>query len=94
MFMIFVFLLGWKRVVAVGVVDCANDENNPLCREYEVMRYPTLRFFPQRAAASELGQTLTKEKTIDEMRHGVVDFVEKEQIEGRGAEWPNLTPYR
>jgi thiol oxidase len=36
----------WKSFVQVAAIDCATDENNDVCREYEVMRYPTFRYFP------------------------------------------------
>ncbi|XP_071444814.1 sulfhydryl oxidase 2-like [Hetaerina americana] len=82
----------WEGVISVGVVDCADDNNNPLCREYEIMRYPTLRMFSA-FHSGKLGIELQKD-SIDEMRHGVLGFLEKEQMEGRGSPWPNLNPYR
>ncbi|KAG8229632.1 hypothetical protein J437_LFUL002357 [Ladona fulva] len=82
----------WEGIVSVGVVDCADDNNNPLCREYEVMRYPTIRMFSAKHSG-KLGIELQKD-TIDNMRHALLDFLEKEQMEGRGSSWPNLNPYR
>ncbi|XP_046395671.1 sulfhydryl oxidase 2-like [Ischnura elegans] len=82
----------WEGVISVGVVDCADDNNNPLCREYEIMRYPTLRMFSA-FHSGKLGIELQKD-SIDTMRHGVLGFLEKEQMEGRGSSWPNLNPYR
>uniref|UniRef100_U5EST8 Sulfhydryl oxidase n=1 Tax=Corethrella appendiculata TaxID=1370023 RepID=U5EST8_9DIPT len=38
-------LNGWKRILIVTAIDCAKDENNAICREFEVMAYPTIRYF-------------------------------------------------
>lgn len=29
----------------MGAIDCASDENNGICRDFEIMRYPTMRYF-------------------------------------------------
>lgn len=36
----------WGTFVQVCALDCATDENNDVCRQYEIMRYPTIRYFP------------------------------------------------
>lgn len=36
----------WQSLVKVYAFDCSSDENNDLCREFEVMAYPTIRYFP------------------------------------------------
>lgn len=38
-------LYSWREILPIGAIDCAADENNGICREYEVMAYPTLRYF-------------------------------------------------
>lgn len=35
----------WRDVIQVAAIDCANDANNDICRDMEVMKYPTLRYF-------------------------------------------------
>lgn len=37
---------GWRDIVRVSAIDCAADANNDICRDMEIMRYPTLRYFP------------------------------------------------
>lgn len=39
-------LYAWRSVLKVAAIDCAADENSDLCRYFEVMAYPSLRFFP------------------------------------------------
>lgn len=37
---------GWRDTLRVSAIDCADDANNDICRDMEIMRYPTLRYFP------------------------------------------------
>lgn len=37
---------GWRDILRVSAIDCADDANNDICRDMEIMRYPTLRYFP------------------------------------------------
>lgn len=39
-------IYGWRDIVHVSAIDCADDGNNDVCRDMEIMRYPTLKFFP------------------------------------------------
>lgn len=36
----------WKNIAEVSALDCSVDENNDVCRKYEIMKYPTIRYFP------------------------------------------------
>lgn len=67
----FVFVTDWRDVIRVGAVDCANDANNQLCRDLEVMYYPMIKLFPPNSVETALGETYDK-GTVDEMRKAVV----------------------
>ncbi|XP_043264666.1 sulfhydryl oxidase 1 isoform X1 [Colletes gigas] len=84
----------WRDIVVVAAIDCANDDNNPICREYEIMNYPMLKYFSVNAHPSSLGLLMEKSETVTELRNNLIDLLEKEQQEGRGTSWPNITPYR
>ena len=45
----------WRNVMAVGAIDCAQDINMPTCREYEVMGYPTIKFFSPHTLQGDMG---------------------------------------
>ncbi|KAH8290404.1 hypothetical protein KR054_002687 [Drosophila jambulina] len=53
-------LLPWSEVLIVAAIDCAAEENNGVCRTYEVMGYPTLRYLGPGFQPSEghYGQSL------------------------------------
>lgn len=39
-------LIAWRRVLSIYVVDCAQERNVRICRDYEVRQTPMLRIFP------------------------------------------------
>ena len=41
--------------MAVGAIDCAQEVNMPTCREYEVMGYPTIKFFSPNTPQGDMG---------------------------------------
>ena len=45
----------WRNVMAVGAIDCAQEINMPTCREYEVMGYPTIKFFSPHTVQGDMG---------------------------------------
>jgi len=50
------FFLDWKSIMRLGAIDCAQDENVATCRNYEIMGYPSLKFFPPMASGKDLGE--------------------------------------
>ena len=36
----------WSSVVKLAVIDCAEDRNAEICRDFEIYMYPSLRYFP------------------------------------------------
>ncbi|XP_012258379.2 sulfhydryl oxidase 2-like [Athalia rosae] len=84
----------WKDIVVIAAMDCANDDNNPVCRDFEVMHYPMLKFFSVDAKVGNLGIELDSGKDMNTIRHNLVNRLEKEQQEDRGSTWPNIAPYR
>lgn len=81
-------------MVQVGVIDCANDDNNPICREYEVMHYPTIKFFSVNSKPGTLGLEIKKGNDATSLQNLLIKQLEIEQQESRGSSWPNIVPYR
>lgn len=82
---------GYRDVIRVGALDCADDANNGVCREMEVMKYPTLRYFPPfyRNDSKNLGIEIEHSSTeVSELQlYGLM-----ENSTSIPSEWPNLTP--
>lgn len=87
-------ILPWNDIVIVAAIDCADDDNNPICREYEIMHYPMLKYFSINAHPPSLGIVIEKGDSVDSVRHNLISRLETEQQEGRGSTWPNIAPYR
>lgn len=83
----------WRPIADIAACDCANENNNALCRNMEVMRYPTLRYFAPKSAVGSLGTDMdhlilpTLDVLIDEFAGHLVN-------ETQGSEkWPIFTKY-
>lgn len=84
---------GWKDAVAVGALDCADDDNSAVCREFEIMGYPTLRYFHEGYQEGSFGDNVMKGDDVHSHRRYLVAKMVEEQLAGRGAIFPNITPY-
>ncbi|CAG0900957.1 unnamed protein product [Darwinula stevensoni] len=63
----------WHKFIRVGVVDCANEVNLHLCREFDVKLYPTIKMFPPRLQGTQ--GTIVLDKTPESMKAEVINFV-------------------
>jgi thiol oxidase len=86
---------GWSDLVRVAALDCSVDENAGLCRELEIMAYPTLRYFHEnyQPGPQTLGVVVQKGDDVVSHRHFLIQRLVAEQTEGRGTMYPNLLPY-
>lgn len=88
-------LRGWKNIVSIGAIDCSDEDNSPICREFEIMGYPTLRYFHENYSEGpkQIGADVPKGEDLDKLRFHLVQRLITEQAEGRGKKWPVLTSY-
>jgi len=89
-------VFGWKDVISVGAIDCAAEENMPTCREYEVMGYPTLKFFTPNTPTGDMGiERHSREKTVPAIKKDMIEFLTDLQVkksDKAGNNWPSLVP--
>lgn len=84
-------VIAWQRVVHVAAVNCAADENSNLCRKYEVMAYPSLRYFPPGFNdPNTYGIPMTSSHSSAELRSSLIDLLRNDTA--APAHWPNLAP--
>ena len=57
-------MAAWSEVMGVAAIDCAAEANMPTCREYEVMGYPSIKFFPPGTAKGEVKIVLSKRYSV------------------------------
>lgn len=86
-------------MIQLAAIDCAQDENVATCRNYDIMGYPTLKFFPPKASQKEIGETReAMSKEIPLMMSDMADFVEKVSRNTsftsfwQDNHWPTLEP--
>ena len=87
----------WSDVISVAAIDCALDENMPVCRDYDIMGYPSLKFFPPQAAISNRG-TLRQGHSNEQkdIKGDMLAFVENtlnnHTSSAYTAGWPVVSP--
>ncbi|CAH1966731.1 unnamed protein product [Acanthoscelides obtectus] len=90
-------IVSWQDLVKVGVLDCNRDANIPVCTEFEVYSFPTLIYFHDNYTNGTGLKLPPHDKgrfdDYKENRIKLADVLIKEQLEGRGAIYPNLLPY-
>ncbi|XP_055858943.1 sulfhydryl oxidase 1 [Episyrphus balteatus] len=80
----------WRDFLKVQAIDCAAEENNDICREYEVMAYPTMRYFGPKYEPSEGNYgTPIETQNPDEIKKKVSDLVMNETAPTDN--WPNFS---
>lgn len=88
----FLFFLGWQDVVGVGAVDCSSNFNTPLCREYEVQYYPTIKYFPAKCQPGFLGSQV-QQGTVDQLKISIMDLYKKDH-DNYIVDMPNLKRFK
>jgi len=86
---------GWRDVMGIAAIDCAQDVNMPTCREYEVMGYPSIKFFSPGTPAGDMGEErASRDKSVPAIKKDMVSFLKELQLkkEKAGRGWPNLLP--
>ncbi|XP_061399763.1 sulfhydryl oxidase 2 [Musca vetustissima] len=86
-------LYDWRDIIPVAAIDCAADENNGICREYEVMAYPTLRYFGPGYTPSDSNygsRIMTQDK--EQIRSILAEFVAAENKTSNMSSWPDFKP--
>ncbi|KAK5642762.1 hypothetical protein RI129_008929 [Pyrocoelia pectoralis] len=78
----------WGDVVSIAAIDCNDDDNSQLCRDFEIMGYPTLRYFHEnyREAQENIGVEVEKGDDVYSHKKKLIQRIIQEQIEHRGSD--------
>lgn len=84
-------LHSWHDILHVSAVDCADNVNNDLCRDYNITLYPTIRYFSPNLEESEnvIGDKFEKHD-VKAVRSEVARRLKKENKAPEN--WPTLIP--
>jgi thiol oxidase len=75
----------------VAAIDCSDDVNSDTCREFEVMGYPTIRYFPPKYEAGEkkIGKEINKgDGSVMVLRETLVENLIREELDLDS--WPSF----
>ncbi|XP_018335938.1 sulfhydryl oxidase 2 [Agrilus planipennis] len=84
----------WKDLVNIGAIDCSDDDNSKICRDFEIMAYPTLLYFHEnfQEGPDNRGAEVVKGTDVHTHREKLIEKLIREQTEGRGKIFPPLLP--
>lgn len=83
----------WRPVVQIAAINCAEERNTQICREFEIMAYPSLRLFPINYTEGT-GIIVQKTHDVPSLRETVVRELRSLHSESKGApQWPDLGYY-
>lgn len=84
-------LHGWSDIVKIAAIDCAAEENNERCREFEIMSYPSLRYFPPHYKPGDKQLGLNVDHVPMDVGHdSLIAHLMSEETPS--SSWPKLKP--
>ncbi|XP_056136970.1 sulfhydryl oxidase 2 [Lampris incognitus] len=79
----------WARAIRIGVLDCAQEENFHICKEYNIHFYPTFKYFRAHSPPTDLGTTSRgADRDVQTVRRLMIDFLQNHTK----LKWPDLCP--
>ncbi|XP_063791900.1 sulfhydryl oxidase 2 [Pseudophryne corroboree] len=87
-------LQDWDPVIKIGVLNCADEENTQICKDYGVQFYPTFRFFSAFTKEFAQGENYKADtdREVPTVRHVIIDYLQASPVEHRPPALPSLQP--
>ncbi|KAG8554825.1 hypothetical protein GDO81_003910 [Engystomops pustulosus] len=84
----------WNPAIRIGVLNCADEQNTAICRDYGVQFYPTFRFFGANTKDFTQGENYKGEtdREVQSVRHVIIDYLESLPAEHRPTACPSFQP--
>lgn len=75
----------WKNIVKLAVLDCSIEENNEICRQFEVMAYPSLRYLHENylKGNANVGDKFRPTDSANKLKIQLINKIQNEQTMGR-----------
>ncbi|XP_072285492.1 sulfhydryl oxidase 2 [Pyxicephalus adspersus] len=85
----------WHPAVKIGVLNCADEDNIAICKDYGVQFYPTFRFFSAFTKEFSQGENYKdSDRRVQTVRHGIIDYLQAAPKEHQPSAYPSLDPLR
>ncbi|XP_068166687.1 sulfhydryl oxidase 2 [Antennarius striatus] len=84
----------WQQAISVGVLDCAQEENLDVCKEYSIKFYPTFKYFRAHSPETDRGTTYTgADREIQSVRQLMINILQNHTKLNWPDPCPPLEPY-
>ncbi|CAH4038939.1 unnamed protein product [Pieris brassicae] len=85
-------IASWENIIKLAVIDCSVEENNEICRQFEVMAYPSLRYLHEKYVIGNafVGDNFMSGDTVDKLKAQLIMKMQSEQSLGRLLFAPHL----
>ncbi|XP_068105202.1 sulfhydryl oxidase 2 [Hyperolius riggenbachi] len=82
----------WHPAIKIGVLNCANEENTAICKDYGVQFYPTFRFFGAFTREFTQGENYKdSNREVQTVRQVIIDYLQSSG-EHQPRPLPSLQP--
>uniref|UniRef100_A0A8P4KS95 Sulfhydryl oxidase n=1 Tax=Dicentrarchus labrax TaxID=13489 RepID=A0A8P4KS95_DICLA len=79
----------WQQAVSVAVLDCAQEENFDVCKEFSIKFYPTFKYFRAHSPETDRGTTYRgADREIQSVRQLMVNILQNHTK----LDWPDHCP--
>ncbi|XP_012871220.1 PREDICTED: sulfhydryl oxidase 1 isoform X1 [Dipodomys ordii] len=78
---------GWRPVLNLAVLDCAEEVNNAVCRDFNIRGFPTVRFFKAFSKSGSGAVLPVAGATVQILRERLIDA-----LESHSDTWPQDCP--
>ncbi|KAM6930664.1 sulfhydryl oxidase 2 [Xenentodon cancila] len=83
----------WEEAIAVAVLDCAQEENFDVCKEYGIKFYPTFKHFRAHGSPTDRGMIYRgADREIQSIRQLMVNILQNHTEHDRPLHCPALEP--
>lgn len=83
----------WHPSIKIGVINCADEDNTAICKDYGVQFYPTFRFFSAFTKDFTQGENYKdSDRNVQTVRHGIIDYLQASPTEHQPSAFPSLEP--
>ncbi|XP_040180065.1 sulfhydryl oxidase 2 [Rana temporaria] len=81
----------WHLSIKIGVVNCADEDNTAICKDYGVQFYPTFRFFSAFTKDITQGENYKdSDRNVQTVRHVIIDYLQASPTEHQPPALPSL----
>ncbi|XP_064420203.1 sulfhydryl oxidase 2 [Latimeria chalumnae] len=85
----------WEPAIKIGVLDCAEETNYELCKEYDIRFYPSFRYFKAFSTQFTTGEDYKgSDRELETVRQMLIDFLQNHTQQNKPPPCPSLEPLR